>query len=65
MDRNRVIAQWDTIVQMMSDDIREALHAQDWPEGDNGRWAFYRAYCAAHQAKYGEAWELAKDNPTW
>ena len=48
-------------VELMDDDIREALHS----EGYETEQEFFAAYEAAHAAKYGEEWELSKSNPQY
>lgn len=52
---------FDAAVQMMDDDLREALHA----EGYETEQEFLTAYEDAHLKKYGEPWELSKESPTW
>ena len=53
---------YDQAVNLMDDDIREALHAKMAPCSEQD---FFTAYEKAHQQKYGEEWELSKENPTW
>ena len=53
---------WDAIVNMMDDEIREDLHSKLAPCTDQ---VFFTAYEDAHEAKYGEEWELSKRNPQW
>ena len=52
---------FEAAVQLMDDEIREALHA----EGYETEQEFFAAYEKAHEAKYGEEWELSKANPVW
>ena len=53
---------FEAAVQLMDDEIREKLHnQQDW----NSKQEFFAAYEKAHEAKYGEKWELSKANPVW
>lgn len=52
---------WDAIVGLMNDDIREDLHRQGFADETE----FFEAYCAAHYRKFGEAFEVAKVNPVW
>ena len=54
--------EWEAVVNLMDDDIREALHMELAPCTDQ---AFFTAYAAAHMEKYGEQWELDKANPVW
>ena len=62
-NRYGVIIDFDTAVNLMDDDTREAIHAtgsyDDNPQG------FFDAYAAAHLAKYGTPWELDKPNPVY
>lgn len=53
---------YDAAVQLMDDEIREELHAQLAPCTDQ---EFFTAYEAAHEEKFGEEWELSKENPCW
>lgn len=53
---------YDAAVQLMDDEIREELHAQLAPCTEQ---EFFAAYEAAHAEKYGEEWELSKENPCW
>lgn len=54
--------EWDGIVNLMDDEIREALHMELAPCSNQ---EFFAAYAAAHLAKYGEKWELDKQHPVW
>lgn len=49
-------------VEYMDADIREQLNDDIAPCTDQ---VFFAAYEAAHEAKYGEEWELSKANPCW
>ena len=49
-------------VNLMDDEIREAIHSDLAPCTEQ---AFFTAYEKAHEEKYGEEWELSKENPTW
>ena len=58
---------YDVAVNLMDDEIREQLHeklvmqsAEDCTEQK-----FFDEYCKAHEEKYGEEWELAKENPCY
>lgn len=53
---------YDAAVQLMDDDLREKLHAELVPCSEQ---EFFTAYEAAHAEKYGEDWELSKENPVW
>lgn len=52
---------FDAAVNFMDDEIREDLHS----EGYDTEQEFFSAYEDAHEEKYGEEWELSKENPTW
>ena len=53
---------FDASVNMMDDELREELHLELAPCSNQ---EFFDAYCAAHERKFGEEWELAKQNPVW
>lgn len=53
---------YDAAVQLMDDDLREELHAEIAPCTEQ---EFFTAYEAAHAEKFGEEWELSKENPCW
>ena len=53
---------WNTAVNLMDDDLREELSADLAPCTEQ---EFFEAYAKAHENKFGEAWELAKDNPCY
>ena len=53
---------YDAAVELMDDDIRERIHAELAPCTEQ---EFFTAYEAAHTEKYGEDWELSKENPCW
>lgn len=53
---------YDAAVQLMDDEIREELHAELAPCTEQ---EFFTAYEAAHAEKFGEEWELSKENPCW
>ena len=46
---------FDVVVNMMDDEIREELHNELAPCADQ---EFVDAYVAAHEAKYGEQFEI-------
>ena len=66
--KNIVINSWGTeidfeaSVNMMDDELREELHAAIAPCTDQ---EFFSAYAKAHKERFGEVWELDKENPTW
>lgn len=55
--------QWPAIVELMDDDIREEIHADqetyDTPQ------KFFDEYAKRHRVKFGEEWELDKADPVW
>lgn len=53
---------YESAVELMDDDIREYLHRTIAPCTEQ---EFFTAYEAEHKKKYGEVWELSKDNPVW
>jgi hypothetical protein len=53
---------FDAAVNIMDRDICEELHLEMAPCGDQ---EFFDAYCKAHEEKFGEEFELAKENPVW
>ena len=54
--------EWSTAVNLMDDDLREELNAELAPCTDQ---EFFEAYAKAHENKFGEEWELAKENPCY
>lgn len=54
--------QWDAIVNMMDDELREDLHMELAPCAEQ---EFFDAYAKAHAERFGEEWELDKANPVW
>ena len=54
--------EWNTAVNLMDDDLREELNANLAPCTEQ---EFFEAYEKAHENKFGEEWELAKENPCY
>ena len=54
--------EWNTAVNLMDDDLREELNADLAPCTEQ---EFFEAYAKAHENKFGEEWELAKENPCY
>ena len=52
--------EWNTAVNLMDDDLREELSVELAPCTEQ---EFFEAYAKAHEAKFCEEWELAKENP--
>ena len=53
---------YDAAVMLMDDEIRESLHFEIAPCTEQ---EFFTAYEKAHAEKYGEEWELSKENPCY
>ena len=51
---------FDAAAALMDDDLREEIAGT--VDTDQ---AFFAAYEKAHEAKFGEPWELSKADPTW
>lgn len=62
INKNGKQINYDAAVQLMDDEIREELHAELSPCTEQ---EFFSAYEAAHAEKFGEEWELSKENPCW
>lgn len=62
INKNGKQINYDAAVQLMDDEIREELHAELAPCTEQ---EFFSAYEAAHAEKFGEEWELSKENPCW
>ena len=45
---------WEAVVNLMDDDIREELHAIGYDNNDE----FLRDYCFLHLKKYGETFKV-------
>ena len=53
---------YEAAVELMDDEICESLNFELAPCSDQ---EFFTAYENAHAEKYGEEWELSKDNPCY
>lgn len=53
---------YDAAVNQMDDELREQLHGQLSPCTEQ---EFFTAYELAHLNKFGEVWEMSKENPVW
>lgn len=53
---------YEAAVMLMDDEIRESLHFKLAPCSEQD---FFTAYEKAHAEKYGEEWELSKENPCY
>ena len=54
--------EWNTAVNLMGDDLRAELNGDLAPCTEQ---EFFEAYAKAHEAKFSEEWELAKENPCY
>lgn len=50
----------DAARNLMDDDLCEQIHGTVDTDQE-----FFDAYCKLHEQKYGEPFELAKENPVW
>lgn len=57
-----VLVDYDTAVILMDDDLREDIHRELAPCADQ---EFFSEYTKRHAEKFGEIWELAKENPCY
>ena len=53
---------YEAAVELMDDEIRESRHFALAPCTEQ---EFFTAYEKAHAEKYGEEWELSKENPCY
>ena len=53
---------YDEAVELMDDEICESLNFELAPCTEQ---EFFTAYEKAHAEKYGEEWELSKENPCY
>ncbi len=53
---------FEAAVNLMDDDLREAINAELAPCSNQ---EFFEAYCKAHLEKYHEEFEPNKQNPQW
>lgn len=62
INKNGYELNYNAAAKMMDDDLREELCLQLAPCTAQ---EFFAAYEAAHAEKFGEEWELSKENPCW
>lgn len=62
VNANGTIVDYDVAVSLMDDETREALHMELAPCTEQ---EFFTAYENAHIEKFGEEWELSKQNPCY
>ncbi len=60
INKNGSEIDFEAAVSLMDSEIRENICGTVDTEQE-----FFAAYEKAHEAKYGEEWELSKANPIW
>lgn len=53
---------FDVAANLMDDDLCEEIHADLAPCAEQ---QFFDEYARRHEAKFGEEWELVKENPCY
>ena len=53
---------FEVAVMYMDDEIREEIHNELAPCTDQ---EFFNEYAKRHEEKFGEEWEMAKENPCY
>lgn len=62
INSNGASIDYDAAVELMDDDLREEVASDLAPCTEQ---EFFTEYCKRHAVKFGEPWELDKDNPTY
>lgn len=62
INKNGTEIDYEASINLMDDEIREALHSEIAPCTEQ---EFFTAYEKAHKEKFNEEWELSKSNPVW
>lgn len=62
VNKNGTVIDYKMAVESMVDGIREDLHSELAPCTEQ---EFFTRYEKEHELKFGEEWELSKENPTW
>lgn len=62
INSNGTTVNYNAAVELMDDDIREAVAADLAPCTEQ---EFFTEYSRRHAVKYGAPWELDKSNPTY
>ena len=62
INRNGTEIDYESAVELMDDDVRESVAEELAPCTEQ---EFFTAYEFAHKKKFGEEWELSKENPVW
>lgn len=58
INKNGTEINFESALELMDDEICESLEADNEQE-------YLTAYEMAHEEKYGEEWEISKENPVW
>ena len=61
-NKNGTVIDYEMAVTAMDDEKREDLHSELAPCTEQ---EFFTRYEKEHELKFGEEWELSKENPTW
>lgn len=61
-NKNGTVIDYGAAVVSMDDEIREDLHSELAPCTEQ---EFFARYEQEHELKFGEEWELSKENPTY
>lgn len=62
INKNGTEINYETAVELMDDEIREKIAAEGKAETEQ---KFFTEYEKRHEEKYGEEWELSKENPAY
>ena len=57
-----VLIDFNAAMQLTDDDLREEIHRELAPCSEQ---EFFDEYAKRHEEKFGEVWELAKENPQY
>ena len=60
INMNGTETNYEAAVELMDDELRESICGTVYSEQE-----FFTAYEKAHAEKYGEEWELSKENPCY
>ena len=58
INKNGTEINFESALELMNGEICESIEACNEQE-------YFTAYEKAHEEKYGEEWELSKENPVW
>lgn len=61
-NKNGVKVNFEVAEMYMDDEIREEIHNELAPCTDQ---EFFDEYAKRHEEKFGEEWEMAKENPCY